>query len=155
MSDAKTEGKERGLTAAQVQARLATEGPNELPHGQRRTPLRIALEVLREPMLAMLAMLLAAGTIYLLLGDTTEALILIAFAGLSIAIIIVQEARTERVLEALRDLSAPRALGRSRRTTARSERTRGGRIAVDGRVGACAQARVHAGRSRLGRARRG
>lgn len=107
MSEPKTEEQERGLTTAQAQARLASEGPNELPRGQRRTPLRIALEVLREPMLAMLA---AAGAIYLLLGDTTEALILIAFAGLSIAITIVQETRTERVLEALRDLSAPRAL---------------------------------------------
>jgi P-type Ca2+ transporter type 2C len=58
----------------------------------------------------MLAMLLAAGAIYLLLGDSTEALILILFAGLSIVITIIQEARTEHVLEALRDLSAPRAL---------------------------------------------
>ncbi|SFG01350.1 Ca2+-transporting ATPase [Novosphingobium sp. CF614] len=65
------------------------------------------MEVLREPMLALL---LAAGLIYLLLGDRTEALILLVFAGLSIAITIIQEARTERVLEALRDLSAPRAL---------------------------------------------
>lgn len=97
----------RGLSAAEVRERFAAEGPNELPRTRRRTPLRIALEVLREPMLAML---LAAGGVYLLLGDTTEALILIVLAGLSIAITIVQEARTERVLEALRDLSAPRAL---------------------------------------------
>jgi Ca2+-transporting ATPase len=58
----------------------------------------------------MLAMLLAAGGVYLLLGDTVEAIILIVLAGFSIAITIVQEARTEDVLEALRDLAAPRAL---------------------------------------------
>lgn len=96
-----------GLSASQARARLARDGANELPRGKRRTPLRIALEVLREPMLAML---LAAGGIYLLLGDRTEALILLMFAGLSIVITIVQESRTENVLEALRDLSAPRAL---------------------------------------------
>jgi len=58
----------------------------------------------------MFAMLLAADGLYLLLGDKAEAFILLGFAGLSIVITIVQEARTERTLEALRDLSAPRAL---------------------------------------------
>ena len=65
------------------------------------------LEVLREPMLALL---LGGGAIYLLLGDVKEAVILICFASLSILITIVQETRTERVLEALRDLTSPRAL---------------------------------------------
>lgn len=96
-----------GLSASQARERLAEDGPNELPRPNRRTPLRITMEVLREPMFAML---LAAGAVYLLLGDRTEALILLGFAGLSIIITIVQEARTERTLEALRDLSAPRAL---------------------------------------------
>ena len=96
-----------GLSTSQARERLAEDGPNELPRPNRRTPLRITMEVLREPMFAML---LAAGAIYLLLGDRTEALILLGFAGLSIIITIVQEARTERTLEALRDLSAPRAL---------------------------------------------
>ena len=95
-----------GLSASEAQARLAAEGPNELPRQRRRAPLRIAVEVLREPMLAML---LAAGGVYLLLGDSVEAVILLAFAGLSVTITIVQEARAERVLDALRDLSAPRA----------------------------------------------
>ncbi len=96
-----------GLSASQARARLERDGPNELPKGSRRTPFRIALEVLREPMLAML---LAAGGIYLLLGDTAEAIVLLLFAALSIVITIVQEARTEKVLDRLRDLSAPRAL---------------------------------------------
>lgn len=58
----------------------------------------------------MLALLLAGGVIYLLLGDLSEALILLGFATFSIAITVIQETRTEHVLEALRDLSAPRAL---------------------------------------------
>ena len=64
------------------------------------------MEVLREPMLALL---LAGGVAYLLLGDLTEALILLAFATFSVVVTVVQESRTEHVLEALRDLSAPRA----------------------------------------------
>ncbi|EHH12723.1 ATPase [Mesorhizobium amorphae] len=96
-----------GLSEAEAQARLATEGFNELPRSSRRTSLRIAIEVMREPMLALL---LGGGSVYLLLGDLQEALILLAFATLSVGITIVQEARTERVLEALRDLTSPRAL---------------------------------------------
>lgn len=96
-----------GLSEAEARRRLKAEGFNELPRPDRRTPLRIALEVLREPMLALL---LAGGGIYLLIGDLQEALILLVFAGMSVAITVVQETRTERVLEALRDLTSPRAL---------------------------------------------
>jgi P-type Ca2+ transporter type 2C len=97
----------RGLSDGEAAARLRSEGYNELPRADRRTPLRIVGEVLREPMLALL---LGAGAVYLALGDLHEALILIAFATASIAITVVQEARTERVLQALRDLTSPRAL---------------------------------------------
>jgi Ca2+-transporting ATPase len=96
-----------GLREADVQARLKTEGYNELPRPDRRTLLRIVLEVVREPMLALL---LGGGVIYLALGDLKEALILVVFATMSIVITVVQETRTERVLEALRDLTSPRAL---------------------------------------------
>jgi Ca2+-transporting ATPase len=97
----------QGLSESEAQARLANEGYNELPRGVGRTPFRIALEVLREPMLALLV---AGGVVYLALGDLREALILLTFATVSILITIVQETRTERVLDALRDLTSPRAL---------------------------------------------
>ena len=90
-----------------VQIRLKTEGYNELPRPEQRTPLRIIFEVVREPMLALL---LGSGAIYLVLGDLKDALILLAFATMSVLITVVQETRTERVLEALRDLTSPRAL---------------------------------------------
>ncbi len=97
----------QGLSPAEAQSRLAAEGFNELPRARRRSPLRIVFDVLREPMLALLV---AGGVVYLLLGNIEEALILLAFACLSVGITVVQEARTERVLEALRDLTSPRAL---------------------------------------------
>jgi P-type Ca2+ transporter type 2C len=96
-----------GLTAKEAALRLAAEGPNVLPHADKRTAPRIVIEVLQEPMLALL---LAGGLAYLLLGDLAEALILLGFATFSVVVTAVQETRTERVLEALRDLSAPRAL---------------------------------------------
>ena len=67
----------RGLSEADARARLNAEGHNELPQPERRTPFRIAIEVLREPMLALL---LAGGIIYLVLGDLKEAIILVGFA---------------------------------------------------------------------------
>lgn len=96
-----------GLSAAEAAARLARDGYNELPQAHRRSVARIVVEVLREPMLTLL---LAGGIAYLLLGDLAEALILLAFATFSVAVTVIQETRTENVLEALRDLSAPRAL---------------------------------------------
>jgi Ca2+-transporting ATPase len=97
----------RGLTAREAAQRLRAEGPNALPELERRTALRIAVEVVREPMFALL---LGAGVLYLLIGSRGEALVLFAFACFSVAIAIVQEGRSERVLEALRDLTSPRAL---------------------------------------------
>ncbi|MGY3036834.1 Ca2+-transporting ATPase [Bradyrhizobium sp. USDA 4354] len=96
-----------GLSETEARLRLQQEGYNELPRPDRRTPLHIVLEVLREPMLALL---LCGGLVYLLLGDLREALLLLAFGAISVVITIVQETRTERVLEALRELTSPRAL---------------------------------------------
>src|SRR6185295_18516274 len=106
-NDLSSLGSIRGLSDADAQARLKAEGYNELPGPDRRTPLRIIVEVLREPMLALL---LGGGVIYLALGDLKEALILLTFASVSVLITVIQETRTERVLEALRDLTSPRAL---------------------------------------------
>ena len=96
-----------GLSAAEAASRLAADGPNALPRAKRRSALQVVINVLREPMLALL---LAGGVVYLLLGSKAEAIILLAFACMSIGITAVQEARTERVLDALRDLTSPRAL---------------------------------------------
>ncbi len=97
----------QGLSAVEALARLIADGPNELPRAGGRSILQIALEVVREPMLALL---MVGGIAYLLLGDLGEALILLGFATFSIGVTIIQQARTENVLEAMRDLSSPRAL---------------------------------------------
>ncbi|MDL2338410.1 MAG: HAD-IC family P-type ATPase, partial [Pseudomonadota bacterium] len=87
--------------------RLAADGPNALPGGQRRTLLSIALETVREPMFLLL---LAAGTLYLLFGDLQESLTLFGFVLVTLGLTLYQEGRTERAIEALRDLTSPRAL---------------------------------------------
>jgi P-type Ca2+ transporter type 2C len=96
-----------GLSTAEAAARLKSDGYNELPVAERRGVLRIVFEVIRQPMFALL---IAGGVIYLLLGDRMEAILLLVFASLSVLITIVQESRSEQVLEALRNLASPRAL---------------------------------------------
>jgi Ca2+-transporting ATPase len=88
-----------GLSQGAAAERLASAGYNELPSPQRRSPLRIFLEVLKEPMFALL---IAGGVVYLLLGDRLEAVLLLVFASLSVVITLVQEWRSENVLDALR-----------------------------------------------------
>lgn len=97
----------QGLSQSQAEERLASEGPNELTSSKQRSLLHIALDVLREPMLILL---LVCGGIYIVLGDIKEALTLSVFVVIIIVITIYQERKTERSLEALRDLTSPRAL---------------------------------------------
>jgi len=96
-----------GLSSAEAAARLAAEGPNRIPGATRRTTLSIVASVVREPMLLLLV---AASALYLVVGDVHEALVLAASIVVVIGITVVQERRAERALEALRDLSSPRAL---------------------------------------------
>jgi len=96
----------QGLSPEEAQRRLQADGPNELPSARPRSTLAIALEVLHEPMLLLLV---AGGGIYLLLGDLQEALLLLAFVFVVIGITLYQERKTENALQALRNLSSPRA----------------------------------------------
>ena len=82
-------------------------GYNEIPAAKKRSILAIALEVLRQPMFLMLV---GGGAIYLILGDVHEALMLLGFVFVVMGITLYQERKVERALEALRDLSSPRAL---------------------------------------------
>jgi len=96
-----------GLTQNCAAERLQEDGYNELPSSRQRTILTIALEVVREPMFLLLV---ACGVLYMLTGELTDALMLLGFVFVVMGITIVQERRTERALEALKDLSSPRAL---------------------------------------------
>jgi Ca2+-transporting ATPase len=101
------ERSENGLSEQEAAQRLVREGPNALPEPGRRSGLRIAAEVVREPMFALL---LGAAVLYGVIGDLGDALVLLAFACLSVLIAVIQQGRSERVMDALRDLTSPRAL---------------------------------------------
>ena len=109
-----------GLSETDAARRLQEDGYNELPSSKGRSILATAWDVVQEPMFVML---FACGTIYLLLGDVHEALMLLGFVFVVVGITLFQERKAERALEALRDLSSPRALvirdGRRRRIPGR------------------------------------
>ena len=97
----------RGLSQEAAAARLAVDGPNSLPATGQRGFWVMVLNIIREPMLMLL---IACGIVYLILGDPQEATLLLCGVVFIFGITIVQEQKTERALDALKDLSSPRTL---------------------------------------------
>lgn len=96
-----------GVTEAEAASRLAADGYNELSSAKPRNLLRIISDVVLEPMFLML---LVCGAIYLVLGNPREAAMLLFFVFVVMAITLIQQHRAERSLDALKQLSSPRAL---------------------------------------------
>ncbi len=96
-----------GLSDLEAAARLRAEGPNELPTAKPPSLLATAWQVIREPMLMLLV---GAGAIYLFLGELKDSVVLLVSIFVVLGISLYQQRKTERALEALRDLSSPRAL---------------------------------------------
>lgn len=109
-----------GLSEAEVQTLLAKYGYNEIPAAQRQPLWRLALVIIKEPMILLL---LTGAVIYFALGGLYDSLLLLASVLGIVTIAIYQERRSTRALEELRDLSSPRALvrrdGRDQRIAAR------------------------------------
>jgi Ca2+-transporting ATPase len=130
----------QGLSEEEAARRLTADGYNELPSAKPRSVFAIALGVVREPMFLLLV---ACAVLYLFLGDREEALMLASAVLVVMGITFYQERKTERTLEALRDLSSPRALvirgGEQKRIAGREVVTgdllvlaEGDRVAADG-----------------------
>ncbi len=96
-----------GLSGAEVSRKLKEEGYNELPSSGKRGILSIAFSVLKEPIFLLLV---ASGSLYFILGDVTEGLVLLSFVFVIIGITVYQEQKTENALDALKNLASPRAL---------------------------------------------
>lgn len=135
-------GDVKGLSEKEAAGKLASDGFNEIPSAKKRSIFSIGFAVIREPMLLLL---LASGAIYMVLGEIRDAFMLLGFVLVIIGITLYQERKTERALEALRDLSSPRALvirdGQSKRIAGREVVTgdiivlsEGDRVPADGIV---------------------
>jgi Ca2+-transporting ATPase len=97
----------QGLTEEEVKLKRGSDGFNELPSSKPKNFFNLALGVIQEPMFLLLV---ACGTLYLVLGDLQEGLMLLAFVFVIMGIEFYQEKKTEKALDALKDLASPRAL---------------------------------------------
>jgi P-type Ca2+ transporter type 2C len=97
----------KGLTRQEASDRLKKEGFNELPSSKPKSIFKIIFGVVKEPMFLLLV---ACGTLYLILGDIQEGLMLLSFVFVVMGIEFYQEKKTEKALDALKDLASPRAL---------------------------------------------
>jgi len=94
----------QGLTTAEVRKKQKQFGFNEISSKGRKSIFKIILELLSEPMILLL--IVTVG-IYFVLGDKNEALLLLfSFFGI-IFIELYQNNKTEKSLQALKNLSSP------------------------------------------------
>jgi Ca2+-transporting ATPase len=98
-----------GLTEIEVKERLAKFGYNELPSEKPKNIFSIAFGVIKEPMFLLL---ITCGALYILLGDVKEGIILLSTIFIIIFITFYQHQKTEKALNAMKNLSSPRALVR-------------------------------------------
>jgi len=101
-----TSEKFKGLTANQVKEKLRTEGYNSLPSSKPKNLLSIAVGVVKEPMFILLV---ACSSLYLVLGELQEGLMLLGFVFVIMGIEFFQQKKTEKALDALKDMASPRA----------------------------------------------
>lgn len=95
-----------GLSSTQAAELLAQHGPNRLPSSAPRGVVQQLGAVLREPMLLLL---IGAALISVTLSEPLEASILLLSALFVVGISFYQKRKTDRALQALKVLSAPRA----------------------------------------------
>ncbi|MCL2842767.1 MAG: cation-translocating P-type ATPase [Oscillospiraceae bacterium] len=95
---------DQGLGDQEVQKRRERFGPNELQQ-KGKTPLwRLFLDAWRDPMMLILALVVV---IQWVLGETLEAIVILAVLVVNSFISVIQTRRAESSLEALREISAP------------------------------------------------
>lgn len=94
----------KGLTTAEAHKLQEQYGKNELTPGKKESFFLKVLHILGEPMFLLL---IIAAVIYFILGEPRDGAIMLIFVIGVISIDIIQEWKTDKTLNALKDLSAP------------------------------------------------
>jgi Ca2+-transporting ATPase len=95
-----------GLSGEEVKRRLDEFGYNELKEKKRVTPLQIFLNQFKD---IFVIMLLAATIISFLIGENVDAITIAVIVILNSVVGFVQEYRSEKAMEAMKKLTAPKA----------------------------------------------
>ena len=93
-----------GLSSSEAAARLVRDGPNVVVPERRGQRIKRLLGPLTDPMVALL---LVAAPTYLVIGETTDAIVAFIALGPIAAVGWLLESRAERTLDQLRQLTAP------------------------------------------------
>jgi len=96
-----------GLTTEQVEERQKIYGPNRLKEGKRKSVLQLFWEQLNDPLIYIL---MAAIAVSLFLGEAGESMIIAAVIVLNAVVGVIQEGKALKAIEALQQLSSPKAL---------------------------------------------
>ena len=94
----------KGLTSAYAKELQKKVGINEISQEKKQGVIERILHTISEPMFILL---IVAAIIYFILGEPRDAAIMLIFVIGVISIEIIQEWKTDKTLNALKDLSAP------------------------------------------------
>ncbi|MBE3116274.1 HAD-IC family P-type ATPase, partial [Candidatus Bathyarchaeota archaeon] len=98
---------DKGLAPEEAKNRISTYGPNELKKQKGKSPIRLFVEQFTDVL--MIILLIATG-LSLAVGETVDALIILAIVIASVALGFTQEYRSEKAVEALKKMAAPTAI---------------------------------------------
>jgi len=98
-----------GLTNAEAEKRLAKHGPNKLKGKPKKSVFALFLGQLQD---MLIYVLLASSFITILIGEYVDAIIILLVVVLNAVIGVVQEFKAEKALEALQQMTTPKALVR-------------------------------------------
>jgi Ca2+-transporting ATPase len=93
-----------GLSSSDVEERLTRYGPNELEERGLRSPLKVLLGQFTE---IMVVVLLIAAVLSAVIGETTDAIMIMIIVILNAILGFTQEYRAERAMAALKEMSVP------------------------------------------------
>jgi Ca2+-transporting ATPase len=96
----------KGLSREEAERRLTEFGYNELKERKRTTPLQIFLGQFKD---VFVIMLLVATAISFLIGENVDAITIAVIVILNSVVGFIQEYRSERAMEAMKKLTAPKA----------------------------------------------
>jgi P-type Ca2+ transporter type 2C len=96
----------QGLTSSEATRRMALHGPNAMPEGRQRSPLRMLVDQFAD---FMILVLIAAAVVSGIVGEPSDAIAIVVIVLLNAVIGFAQEWRAERAMAALRLMAAPTA----------------------------------------------
>lgn len=96
-----------GLTSHEAKLKLDRDGENKLQSKKKKTMLQLFLSQLKD---VMIYILIAAAIISAFMGEISDAIIIFMVIFINAIVGVIQENKAEKALEALKNLSTPKAL---------------------------------------------